>query len=406
MKIIFIFVLEIVLVILSNKTEIDIFGFFFVFILAAFVLDVIWLLLNFIVSRKVFLQREVPDKLVEGGELKLKLILKNGNILPILGIKIVDYLSCVDKDKEKVVVFDLVKSKNSYKKEYSCFCNWRGKYLIGPLKVLHSSFLGLFWVEENHELRKYIYVYPKIFQIEKVPPLTKGIMPWFGLETIPASGDEDEFFGLREYKKGDPLKRIHWFSTARKGRLIVKEFQRCNFYQACLLFLLNKKEDRGIGKEKVSEYIVKIAASLSNYFIENEICVGVLSHAGRVYSFLPNKGQDYLDEMFKFYAEAEAESRINMQEFVEEYYNLIPSYSTLFVIITENNINTLVEILSLRAKNVSVVALVVISATFESPGLGADESAKIKEEIVSKLASLNIKALFFERGESFQKEFL
>src|SRR4030042_921393 len=31
--------------------------------------------------------------------------------------------------------------------------------------------------------------------------------------------------GVREYSTGDPLNRIHWLSTARRGRLIVKEFE-------------------------------------------------------------------------------------------------------------------------------------------------------------------------------------
>ena len=32
--------------------------------------------------------------------------------------------------------------------------------------------------------------------------------------------------GVREYVPGDPMKRIHWPSTARRGQLIVKEFEQ------------------------------------------------------------------------------------------------------------------------------------------------------------------------------------
>jgi uncharacterized protein (DUF58 family) len=32
--------------------------------------------------------------------------------------------------------------------------------------------------------------------------------------------------GIREYLPSDPMKRIHWPSTARRGRFMVKEFEQ------------------------------------------------------------------------------------------------------------------------------------------------------------------------------------
>ncbi|MGH8024685.1 MAG: DUF58 domain-containing protein, partial [Limisphaerales bacterium] len=38
-------------------------------------------------------------------------------------------------------------------------------------------------------------------------------------------GQSDEFVSLREYRQGDPLRRIHWRSWARIGKPIVREFE-------------------------------------------------------------------------------------------------------------------------------------------------------------------------------------
>ena len=41
----------------------------------------------------------------------------------------------------------------------------------------------------------------------------------------PRSGSGNELFGVREYRPGDPLRRIHWRSSARHGELIVREYE-------------------------------------------------------------------------------------------------------------------------------------------------------------------------------------
>ena len=43
--------------------------------------------------------------------------------------------------------------------------------------------------------------------------------------TAPRAGHGTEVFGVRDYQPGDPLRRIHWRTTARRGELIVREFE-------------------------------------------------------------------------------------------------------------------------------------------------------------------------------------
>ena len=46
-----------------------------------------------------------------------------------------------------------------------------------------------------------------------------------GIALASSVGDSEEFVSLREYRPGDPLKRIHWRSSARVGRAVVREHQ-------------------------------------------------------------------------------------------------------------------------------------------------------------------------------------
>lgn len=46
-----------------------------------------------------------------------------------------------------------------------------------------------------------------------------------GVAMAAGVGETEEFVALREYRRGDSLRRVHWRSSARLGELVVKEFQ-------------------------------------------------------------------------------------------------------------------------------------------------------------------------------------
>jgi len=46
-----------------------------------------------------------------------------------------------------------------------------------------------------------------------------------GVAFAASVGESEEFVSLRDYRPGDPLRHVHWRSSARTGRLVVKEFE-------------------------------------------------------------------------------------------------------------------------------------------------------------------------------------
>ncbi len=43
--------------------------------------------------------------------------------------------------------------------------------------------------------------------------------------TVVRAGNGTDLYGVREYRAGDPLRRIHWKTSARRGELVVREFE-------------------------------------------------------------------------------------------------------------------------------------------------------------------------------------
>jgi uncharacterized protein (DUF58 family) len=56
-----------------------------------------------------------------------------------------------------------------------------------------------------------------------------------GVAMAAGVGESEEVVALREYRRGDSLRRVHWRSSARLGELIVKEFQDEYFVRHALV---------------------------------------------------------------------------------------------------------------------------------------------------------------------------
>lgn len=56
-----------------------------------------------------------------------------------------------------------------------------------------------------------------------------------GVSLAASVGESEEFMSVREYRRGDPLRHIHWKSTSKTGKLIVKEFQNEFFVRQALI---------------------------------------------------------------------------------------------------------------------------------------------------------------------------
>ena len=100
----------------------------------------------------------------------------------------------------------------------------RGVFPLGPTVIATGDLFGLFPVEQEIAGEDSLLVYPMMVDVRGFPN-PPGLLP--GGEALRRRTHQvtPNAAGVREYTTGDPLNRIHWLSTARRGRLIVKEFE-------------------------------------------------------------------------------------------------------------------------------------------------------------------------------------
>ena len=109
---------------------------------------------------------------------------------------------------------------------YSVRCTRRGVYEVGPLVAIKGDPLGLTQRETLIAEPFELLVHPRIELVSdrpltrqfEDPPIRPPVSkPWpSGLE----------FYGMREYKPGDDLRRIVWRASARTGKIMVREAEQ------------------------------------------------------------------------------------------------------------------------------------------------------------------------------------
>jgi uncharacterized protein (DUF58 family) len=99
----------------------------------------------------------------------------------------------------------------------------RGRFEIGPLRATVSDPFGLASRTQRVLGTEEVIVFPRVHEIMSLPE-TGG--DELDRDMPKAHGRLDpggEFLNLRDYEPGDDLRRVHWRSTARHQRLMVRQ---------------------------------------------------------------------------------------------------------------------------------------------------------------------------------------
>lgn len=119
-----------------------------------------------------------------------------------------------------------------------------------------------------------------------------------GVSFASSVGESDEFVAMRDYRQGDPLRRIHWRSWAKVGRPVVKEFQDEFFVRhALILDTFTDPDDVEVFEEAVS-----LAASFACTIDTQETLLDLLFVGPQAYCFTAGRGLAHADQMLEILA--------------------------------------------------------------------------------------------------------
>jgi len=169
----------------------------------------------------VKLKRELgKEKAFAGDYLYIEVKVKNKSINPIPVIEIYDaYPEVFELSLGENFLTTQLGPKQTISFSYVVRIPIRGKFLLGPTKIIMHDRQGFFSDEAVLAELTELLVYPSYEDIKKLQMLgsKRQLGKMFGSHRTKIKGMGTDFFGIREYQPGDPLKYVHWPSVGKSG---------------------------------------------------------------------------------------------------------------------------------------------------------------------------------------------
>jgi uncharacterized protein (DUF58 family) len=330
----------------------------------------------------------------------------NGFFLPKLWLEVRDY-SDLPRHRASHVVPTLLPGKD-YHWRVDTQCIVRGQFQLGPMTVISGDPFGLFLTPRRINAIERIIVYPAIVPIAQ-----------FRLPIGMISGGEPQRFitqnittnaaGVRDYVHGDALNRVHWKSTARRNKLIVKEFELDPLADIWLFLDLSTESlieasnlhrfgnagaaiPNGSGlPPSTEEYAVVIAASLATHFIDIERALGFVTYTPNREVFQPERGHRQLTRILEILAVARSQSKHSLREMVTLETPHIKRGATLVFITSSLEITWIAELNALARRGIRPMCIYLQPESF-----GGYSS----EEVRGRLHLMKIPTIVINHGDN------
>ena len=250
-------------------------------------------------------------------------------------------------------------------------CRRRGAYTLGPIVVRSGDPFDLFHSERIYGEAQEVLVYPQPLDLPHyaVPPAN---LPGEGRIRRRTHYVTPNASGLRDYEPGDSVNRIHWPSTLRTGRMLVKTFELDPASNMWVLLDLERAEHVGLEDEASVETAVTVAASVARLFLGRSRSVGLMSFGDGLLTVEPDRGGQHFTRMLEQLALAQPVGDVPLQRLLHGQARRWGRHTTL-VIVTASIAHEWVDALrSLTRRGVKAAVVLLDQESFGGRA-GAEE---------------------------------
>ena len=139
----------------------------------------------------------------------------------------------------------------------------RGLYRFGPLRLSTRFPFGLFEAQRLFAEPQSILVLPRLGRLNPAWTARRRAALAGAHQRAARRGSDGDFFGLREWNRGDGLRRVAWRAAAKRGSPVVRDLEQSHSRDAALLVDLSQPGGPRAESEVLVERAVSCAATMA-----------------------------------------------------------------------------------------------------------------------------------------------
>lgn len=184
----------------------------------------------------------------------------------------------------------------------------RGDFEFGRSVVRTLGKLKLVWRQIGYETQQRIRVYPNFRQarqIELVAHRHRQIL--LGFKRTRFHGPGRDFESLRDFVDGDELRHISWTATARRGKMVTRQYQAERNQNLMIMLDTGRMMKAQVDRLSKLDHAINAALSLAYVALTGGDNVGLLMFDRQVRRYIPpRRSSDQLNVLLEALYNAEA----------------------------------------------------------------------------------------------------
>lgn len=285
-------------------------------------------LTDWLISRKLpvelTLRRSLTKRMAIGDETDVVIEMENGTTRNFHLTLKDEFPPEMKLSGERTESFTL-KAQTTAKMFYALTPPKRGRYEFGKTAVRHLSRLGLVWCQSYLGDSLSVKVYPNMRRAREAELKALGASSYLAVQRRAVRrGEGREFESMRDYVRGDELRHISWTTTARRSKLITRQYQIERDQTILIAIDAGRLMTGRIEDETKFEKAIHSALALMSMAARGGDNSGIVVFGRKVIKFLPpQRGAQHFDAVLEALHDLEP-------ELIE------PSYARAFQFISSN----------------------------------------------------------------------
>ncbi len=317
-----------------------------------------------------------------GRPLEERFEVRNTSIVPKLWLEVRDESNLPGHFSSRVI--NNLGPRRTYSWRTTTICRQRGRYRLGPLQLRTSDPFGLFPMTRNIAQTSNVVVYPMTFDIHRFA-LPIGVLSGGDALRRRTHHITTNASGVRDYVPGDSFGRIHWRSTARRNRLIVKEFELdpladiwvvpdMAVYSHVAMDAEPETPNTDLPEwmvmerfelaETTEEYTVTVAASLAQFFLRQDRAVGMLAYGQSNEILQADRSERQLNRILETLAVLRAEGKVPISDVLQAEMHMFPRGTTVICVTPQTDSAWATVARQLQRRGLRIVTILVNPASF------------------------------------------